>query len=58
MSKYYEESERYFREYEFKNGLNKDYVDHERRTNGSPFRRIDQDYNRPLDWPDSRLINI
>lgn len=54
MSKYYEESERYIREYEYKNGLGKDYVDHERRTDGTPVRRLDQNYNRSSDWPDSR----
>lgn len=55
MSKYYEESERYFREYEVKNGLGREMVDQERRTGGSPFRN-DYDYNRQLNWPDSRFF--
>ncbi|KAI6242654.1 Heat shock protein Hsp-16.48/Hsp-16.49 [Aphelenchoides fujianensis] len=46
-SRYFEESERYVREYEMKNGLGREYLDQERRAHGTPIRTpIAPDYSR------------
>ncbi|KAI6186198.1 SHSP domain-containing protein [Aphelenchoides besseyi] len=59
-SRYFEESERYVREYELKNGMGREYVDQERRTQGIPFRsHLNPEYRtgRQSDWPEQRQLN-
>ncbi|KAI6197071.1 hypothetical protein M3Y94_01181500 [Aphelenchoides besseyi] len=59
-SRYFEESERYVREYELKNGMGREYVDQERRTQGVPFRsQLNSEYRtgRQSEWPEQRPLN-
>lgn len=56
-SKYFEESERYFREYEVKNGLGREYLDQGKRMQGSPCR-YEHDYNRQPDWSSQRYTSL